>query len=71
MQEAKIRCPRCGGADIHTTGNFLLCVLYCKSCKLEFADGDSGRGVEWWNGKEWTRAPVGLLTVLGSVPESE
>ena len=68
-------CPRCGEAKQVVEG-FLASdveasdVRDCARCWLWWRPGDAGRGWEWWSEHEtgfmgWTKAPEGVLTVLG------
>ena len=59
-------CPRCGS---DSQVGPLDGVMVCNGCGLmwQTSKDGSGRGWDWWSEKNgWTKAPEGLLTVLGN-----
>jgi hypothetical protein len=60
------RCPRCGGESRNAYDKVAFVgVLRCQDCKLCWAEGDPGRGAEWFSARNgWTRAPAGCATVF-------
>ena len=66
-----VECPSCGertgkaGFEMSDQGPFEG-LFNCPRCSFMWAEGEEGRGVEWWNDiGGWIRAPEGTMTVFG------